>query len=80
MHFPVSLSELNVVSTQDVFWSQYITLPLLPGWWTRFPSLILSDSDDGSTPVLFKLLLSSISSNVNSHTGRLGSKKIRIYC
>ena len=77
MHFPASLSGLNVVSTQNVFCSQCITLPLLPGWWTRFPLLIFSDSDDGSIPVLSKLLLPSTFSNVNSHTGRLGSRKCK---
>ena len=77
MHFPASLSGLNVVSTQNVFCSQCITLPLLPGWWTRFPLLIFSDSDDGSIPVLSKLLLPSTFSNVNSHTGRLGSRKYK---
>ena len=76
IHFPTSLVGSNVVSTQYSFLSHWITLPLLEGWWTSFPSFSFTDNDKGSTPVLFKVLSASTFSNVNSHTGWWGSRKV----
>ena len=76
MHFPASLSGLNVVvSIQEYFLSQSNTLPLLEGWWISFPSFTFSDRDDGSTPALFRFFSASTFSNLNSQTGRCGSIK-----
>ena len=76
MHFPASLSGLNVVvSIQEYFLSQSNTLPLLEGWWISFPSFTFSDRDDGSTPELFRFFSASKFANLNSQTGRCGSIK-----